>query len=367
MILNTFENRMTVTQYLEAIDEDTFINEFVVPLFSSQGYYLYRINPHGPGEHGKDLIFYRHVPFFYDNEFLVIQAKSEKLTTSNVEKFSSQIIRALKIPFTAKSGGGELRAHYAIFINSKKHTNDADFEFQKLIHNIPHIKILNQETVCELIMKSGIAPEHLLKLLSISTTSTQTKNDDLVYDTIMSNKPGDIDDLLSHKLKFIKDGIGPRTKELVIDYIYDRWQMDRSWAGTVKPMKWFDMYFEFFTGKHSKYLLTILDEYRSSTPSFDAMQYTQSIVRKITPEMLASIENEFIGYCAMSIRSYPQDRIELVIEKLSELFEADLIRNQDLKEMAEKILLFEDYKKQGQIEKYRELVDDIDQFIYRPF
>lgn len=367
MILNTFENRVTVTRYLDSIDEDTFIDEFVVPLFSSQGYYLYRINPHGPGEHGKDLIFYRHVPFFYDNEFLVIQAKAEKLTTNNVEKFSSQIIRALRIPFTAKSGGGELRAHYAIFINSKKHTNDAEFEFQKLIHDNPHIKILNQETVCELIMKSGVAPGHLLKQLSIKATSTQSKNDDLVYDTIMSNKPGEIDDLLNHKLKFIKDGIGLRTKELVIDYIYDRWQMDRSWVGTVKPMKWFDTYFEFFTERHSKYIITILDEFGSSTPSFDAMPYTQSVINKITPNLLASIENDFINYCASSIRSYPQNRIDIVIEKLSELLDADIIKSQELKQIAQKILLVEEYRKKGHKEKYRQLVDEIDEFVYRPF
>lgn len=96
MILNTPENRKAVTKYLEHIDEDTFIDEVVIPLFSSHGYYLYRINPHGPGEHGKDLIFYKSIPIFYDNEYLVIQAKSEKLTTVQVEKFSSQIKRALK-------------------------------------------------------------------------------------------------------------------------------------------------------------------------------------------------------------------------------------------------------------------------------
>jgi len=298
MILNTSENRRAITKYLEHIDEDTFISEFVTPLFSSHGYYLYRINPHGSGEHGKDLIFYRHIPLFYDSEYLVIQAKAEKLTTANVEKFSSQIKRALKISFAPKSGGGELHAHYAVFINSKKHSSEADFEFQKLIGDSPHIKVLSQENVCELIMKTGICPKHLLEQLSTSAESSQSKEDKTVYDIIMSNKPGEIDNLLDHKLKFLRDEISPKTREIIIDYVYDRWQMDRSWAGTVKPMKWFDYYFNFFNEKHSRYLIEIFAELLSSTPSFDAMPYTQSIVRKITPELLSPIEQVFVNFCA---------------------------------------------------------------------
>ena len=141
MILNSPENRKAVTEYLEALNEDEFIDDFVIPFFSSHGFYLYRAADHGPGEHGKDLIFYRHIPMFYDNEYLVIQAKSEKLTTRNVQKFSSQIKRALDVPFNPKSGGGELRAHYAIFINSKRHANDADFEFHKMVADSQHVKI----------------------------------------------------------------------------------------------------------------------------------------------------------------------------------------------------------------------------------
>jgi len=72
MILNNPENRKAITKYLDSIDEDTFINDFVIPFFSSHGYYVYRINPHGPGEHGKDVIFYKHIPYFYDNEYLAI-------------------------------------------------------------------------------------------------------------------------------------------------------------------------------------------------------------------------------------------------------------------------------------------------------
>ena len=364
MILNTPENRTAVTKYLEHINEDTFINEIVIPLFSSHGYYLYRINPHGPGEHGKDLIFYKSIPIFYDNEYLVIQAKSEKLTTANVEKFSSQIKRALQITFTPKSGGAELQGHYAVFINSKKHTSDADFEFQKIIFGIPHIKILSQENVCELIMKTGIGPDKLLKQLSTSTPETQSKEDKFVYEVIMSNRPAEIDNLLEYKLKFVRDEISHRTKELVIDYIYDRWQMDRSWLGTLKPMKWFDTYFDFFTEKHSKYFLTVFDELMSSTPSFDAMPYTQSVTRKITPALLSPIEEDFIKYCAERVRSYPRDKLEYLIQKLQAFHNSNLIRNPDLVRLAQKVLSVEECRKQGRKKEEKQLEEEIYHIIY---
>ncbi len=364
MILNTSENRRTVTIYLQGLEEDNFIDEFVIPFFSSQGYYIYRLNPHGPGEHGKDLIFYRHIPFFYDNEYLVVQAKSEKLTTSNVVKFSSQIRRALRIPFTAKSGGGELWAHYAIFINSKKHTSDADFEFQKLISDSPHIKIMSQENVCELIMKTGICPKNLLKQLSISVPGAQSQEDKMVYDIIMSNKPRDIDNLLDYKLKLIRDDISPKTKSLIIDYIYNRWQMDRSWAGTVKPMKWFDYYLDFFNAKHSKYLLEILNELMSSTPSFDAMSYTRSVVSKITPDLLLPIIKDFIAFCAERSLSHSHDNISYVTEKLKQLYDDDMIQDIQLNKIASLILLIEDHNQKVPKDKIKKAKDTIDDFLY---
>jgi len=364
MILNTPENRRTVTKYLQGIKEDKFIDEFVIPFFSSQGYYIYRLNPHGQGEHGKDLIFYRHIPFFYDNEYLVIQAKSDKLTTRNVEKFSSQIKRALSIPFTAKSGGGELRAHYAIFINSKKHTSDADFEFQKLISDFPHIKIMSQENVCELIMKTGICPENLLKQLSISAEKAPTQEDKIVYAIIMSNKPRDIDNLLDYKLKLIREDISPKTKSLIIDYIYNRWQMDRSWAGTVKPMKWFDYYFDFFNAKHSKYLMDIFNELMSSTPSFQAMTYTRSVVSKITPDLLSSIKKDFIVLCAEKSLSLSRDNISYLIDKLKVLYGEDMIQDVKLKKITSRILLIEDHKKKIPKDKIKKAKETIYDFLY---
>ena len=57
MILRIPENRKVIIEYLKNINEDNFMEEIVIPLFTSNGYYVYRINTHGPGEHGKDIIF----------------------------------------------------------------------------------------------------------------------------------------------------------------------------------------------------------------------------------------------------------------------------------------------------------------------
>lgn len=350
MILKSPENRKQIIDYLETVDEDTFIDEIVINLFGSQGYQVYRINSHGPGEHGKDIIFCRYIPMFLENEFIAVQAKSAKVTTSNVGKFSNQIKRALKTKFAPRSGAADLLPHYAVFINAKKHSNDAYTEFPQLVGS-GHVKILSQENVCELILQTGIAPDRLLKQLSTSAPETQPKEDKLVFDIILGNNPGEIDNLLEHKLKFLKDEITAKTKSLVIDYIYDRWQMDRSWAGTVKPMKWFDTYFDFLRPTHSKYLFTIFEELMSSNPSFDAMQYTQSIVRKITPELLEPIEGEFVTFCAQRSISYPMNNIDMLFLKLGELVEGNLIKDKANSTLANKILLMVRYDKKGDKKK----------------
>lgn len=358
MILKSPENRQQIINYLDTIDEDTFIDEIVIPLFGSQGYQVYRINSHGPGEHGKDIVFFRYIPMFLENEFIAVQAKSEKVTTSNVSTFSNQLKRALKTKFPPRSGTADLCPHYAVFINAKKHTNDAHTEFPQLVGSV-HVKILSQENVCELILHTGIAPDHMLKRMSTSAPGTQSKEDKVVFDTILGNNPGEIDNLLEHKLKFLRDEITAKTKGLVIDYIYDRWQMNRSWGGTVKPMKWFDTYFDFLRPTHSKYLLTIFEELMSSTPSFEAMQYTQSIVRKITPELLKPIEGEFVTFCAERSISYPRENIDILFLRLEEFVKGNSIKDKANSTLASKVLLVARYTKQREVKKRKSVQTEI--------
>lgn len=362
MILKIPENRKRIIEYLNNINEDTFIDEIVIPLFGSQGFQVYRINSHSSGEHGKDIIFCRYIPIFFENEFVVVQAKAESVSTSNVTKFSDQVKRSLKTKFAPRSGNGDLYPHYAIFINAKKHSNDAYTEFPQLV-NSQHVKILSQENVCELIMQTGIAPQWLLNQLSTNTPETQSKDDRMVLDTILSNKPAEIDSLLDHKLKFLKDQITPRTKQIIIDYIYDRWNMDRSWFGTVKPMKWFDNYFDFFvSGRQYEYLIDIFKELTSTTPSYDALSYTSSVVRKVAPEMLSVIADPFTRVCAEQVLSSRNTYRDLVLDKLKDLKDSNLVENSELKQIMGKILNFAN--DQYDDSEYEDRREEIQSFAY---
>ena len=59
MILKNTANRKAINEYLNSVGEDDFIDDVVIPIFNQAGYATLRINSHGPGEHGKDTIFYR--------------------------------------------------------------------------------------------------------------------------------------------------------------------------------------------------------------------------------------------------------------------------------------------------------------------
>jgi len=91
MILTLPENRKKIVEYLDNISEDDFIEEFIIPFFGSHGYQVYRINTHGPGEHGKDIIFCRYVPIFFESEFIAVQAKAERVKSSNVTSVMSTL------------------------------------------------------------------------------------------------------------------------------------------------------------------------------------------------------------------------------------------------------------------------------------
>lgn len=286
------------------------------------------------------------------------------MTTANVEKFSQQIKRALKIPFSPKSGGRKLQPHYAILINSKKHTNDADLELHEFIRDNPNIKVLSQENVCELILNSGIGPQKLIDSLSKYVLKESSKEDKDVYEAIKGNVPAEIDILLDYKLKFMKEALSVKTKELVIEYIYDRWQQDRSRRGTVKPMKWFDTYFDFMTEKQYIYLISILEELSSSNPSFDALCYTQSIVEKITPTMLKPIEDDFIKFCA-KFALYPPPRhgdySSMILKKIKELRDTNLITGKHLGIII-KIIRFKEER--IDIPKYEAIKSEIREIAY---
>lgn len=360
MILKLPENRRVILEYLENIDEDTFIDEFVIPYFCSQGYQLYRQNSHGPGEHGKDLIFCRYLPMFFENEYVAVQAKAEKVTTANCSQFGHQMNRAYDTGFATRSGKERKLPHYAVFINSKKHTNDGNDELPQFIKN-RHTIILSQENVCELIMQSGIAPKHVMDKLSQKTTSLEDSLDSDIYKIILGDEPSVIDKLLDHQLKYHKDKINRETKDMILDYIYDRWQQNYTWEGTVKPMKWFNKYFDFFTSKQGKYLLSVLSELTSTNPSYEALSDTLSITRQITPGLLTEVEGEFIHQCAQAKLGYRKNYAEYLIQLLTAYSEQGDFQSSRYRKICETIL---DIEKEKRKKQRKTLMDELFKLVH---
>jgi len=347
MILNNPENRRLINTYLEVVDEDTFISDFITPFFSEQGYYLLRVNSHGPSEHGKDLIFYRHVPMFYDFEYVAVQAKAEHVTTKNNATISHQLKRAYGTSFPTRGSDNKAYPHYAVLVNARKHANEANEELYDMLRELRHVKILAQEQVCELIIKSGIAPLSLIKRLSTSAPSSSSTEDKEVYECLMKNDPKSVEDLLDHRMTLIQRHISRATKELVIDFIYQRWMKDRSWDGTVKPMKWLNTYFDFMSGSQHSYLLAVFEELTSSYPSRAALSDTKSVVHKTTPEILNTIAADFIKYCAELSLSGERNNREIPLSKLRDLHKANIVINTAQKTLMQAVIDYENARAAG--------------------
>ncbi|MCW3084228.1 MAG: hypothetical protein JWP12_1594 [Bacteroidetes bacterium] len=294
MISPTANNRKIITAYLENLSEDNFIESIIIPLFSMNGYIVYRINMHGPGEHGKDIIFYKHVPLYFGNEYITVQAKAEKVTASNVSKFSHQLIRALRVPFSSKTNTGENYSNYVIFMNSKSHTNDANFEFPYLIDGKGNIKILQQSDIVELIISNSFVPDEIKDEIEQYVKSTNTDLEQDIRNLIYSYDFKAIRLLFDKQLKIEPKPLSNELKELLINYIFQKWDEDPTWEGTVEPMKWLNMYFDYIQEKQYSKLFRVFKEYSSSYHSNKAYGDTQEVVEKTTLEQVKIFQDELI-------------------------------------------------------------------------
>lgn len=342
MFKPTANNRQIIKTFLESLSEDEFIEKIVIPIFSKNGYILYRINSHGPGEHGKDIIFYRNVPIFYDHEFVIVQAKSEKVTANNVSAFSNQLIRALRVPFPTKTGTGQRQANYVVFINSMPHTNDSNFEFPYLIDGSNNIKILSQENSIELIIQNEFLPEELNGKIEVYDFETQNYEQE-IKEIIFSNDVAKIKYLFDTRLKIETTVLSDEIKEFVVNYIFHKWDEDRTWSGTVLPMKWLNQYFEFIQESQFFNLFKVIEEYSSSTHSYAAYTDTCEIVEKITPTHIKSFEVNFIDLIANRILNYNFKDYTLLFQKLDEYISSGLIK-QELASIAKNVKAVFDLK-----------------------
>lgn len=326
MLAQNHFNRSKISEYLDNISEDDLIDQIIIPLFNQNGYLLYRKNIHGPGEHGKDLIFYRHVKLFFDSEYVVVQAKAEKVTASNVTKFADQLTRALKVPFSGKSRG-QVHANYVMFINSKIHTNDANFEFHYLADMKDNIKILSQENLIELILEGNIVPIPLKNKLEEYQSKAQSFSED-IRSIIFENDNLRINKLLDRDLKIENRQLDDDVKGLIINYIFHKWSEDPSWDGIVKPMQWLLDYFDYIQTDQNKKLIRVFEEYTSSYPSFDAQINTAKVVKKITAEQLSAFQSEFFKLYVTHARAHDLSKFPLLEDKFRLLLDSELVENE---------------------------------------
>lgn len=323
MIAHSPFNRQIIKDYLENASEDEFIDDIICPLFGKNGYILYRMNSHGPGEHGKDIIFYRHVPLFYDQEFIVVQAKAERVTACNVTKFANQLTRAIRVPFPAK-GGGQRQANYVMFINSKTHSNDVDFEFHHLVDEKNNIKILSQENIIEMIIQFDLRPADIDSKLEKYDSATQNFEDS-IREIIYSGDNVKINKFMDKQLKLESRPLSSEIKSLIINYIFDKWEEDPTWDGIVRPMKWLNLYFDFIQPEQYGKLLDVFKEYGSSNPSYKAQNDTSNIIAKIRPEQINFFKDDFLKLIIQKVKDMQMAKYPLLKLKFEDFVKSGFL------------------------------------------
>lgn len=307
MILRNSLNRETIKDFINKIGEDDLINKIIVPFYNTCGYSTLRILEHGPGEHGKDIIFSRNSPALYDNEYLVVQAKVQKITASNVVEMSNQLIRALRTPITGLSGGATFYPNYVIHFNAKTISNDAHWEFPYLVDGKNNIKIITQDNICDLIMNFSIIPRELEGILIIGDKDGSNPINSRIRETLYKNDSRDIEILFNNIIPISKKDIDESAKKMIIDFIFKTWREDKSWVGTVKPMKWLSQCYEFIQLDQVGYLKDVLYEFTSSVPSFDAQQYTQIVFKAITKEQYKAIKKTYMYIIGRNVNKLTLD------------------------------------------------------------
>lgn len=361
MLLKTSLNRKVIIDYLNNVSEDSLINEIIIPFYNFLGYSVVDISMHGPGEHGKDIIFKRFKPAINSEEFIFVQAKAQKVTISNINSFSDQLKRAFLVEAKDISNGNCIYPNYVIFFNSKTMTNDAKFEFPSLKERSKQIQIFTQVDVCELIFNYLIIPDSIKNDLYLSDDKKSSDLNDMIHKTIYSNNASEVKLLYENILPLHLNSpkITNESKNLIIEYIFKLWNEDRSWPGTVKPMKWLDLLFNFIQKSQYPKLSNVVSEFYNSTPSFDARNNVSSIIDKITGDQIISFEKKFVMKIAEKY-FLPSTCDNLIMQTLVKNY-YDYIKNKnlDIKENEYREKLCKNIEIAKKLVKLDDIFDDI--------
>ncbi len=330
MIIDNSFNRKILTTYLNNVLEDELIDDVIIPIFLENGYQVFRKITHGPGEHGKDIIFYRYVKLFRDNEYIAVQAKAEKANTKNSSSFAGQINRAHKVPILGKANSS-IYPNYVFFINSRIHTTDAHIEMHYLPDVKVNTKIISQDQLLVMMMEFNVVPSVLDSKVEKYPKDQNASYDDIVRSIILSDDNKKINKLLDHHLRIDTRNLSDDIKGLIVNYIFKKWEDDGSWAGTVTPMEWLNYYFGYIQPKQYKMLFKVFQEYLSSHPSRDAKTDTFQVLNKVTPAQINEFKDEFIRILVEQVYSKAKtSEYKILIEKFDELNAAKYLGKEHL-------------------------------------
>ena len=143
-----------------------------------------------------------------------------------------------------------------------------------------------------------------------------------VTDVLLKDNNPEITELFNQILPLTKKRLSIETKEMVIEYIFKRWRENSSWPEIAILMSWIDEYFDFFQPDQTHYLLTVIDEFTSMFPSYEAQGTAKSVMNKITPEQMNQIEDQVVEHFELLIYSNRRpkaiDLLEVYIKALKQ-------------------------------------------------
>jgi hypothetical protein len=117
-------------EYLKDLTENQLIESVIIPLYIRNSFKLVLKPTHGPGEHGKDIIF-SGLDKFESPKMIyhAIQAKVVKIDVNNIDGIVNQAKVAYNVPFEDPTTGASTRIHYVDVITNREVTQDARKRF----------------------------------------------------------------------------------------------------------------------------------------------------------------------------------------------------------------------------------------------
>ncbi|VVB93175.1 Uncharacterised protein [uncultured archaeon] len=139
--------------YIKDLDEDTLIENVIIPLYEKRKFLLIRKPSHGPGEHGKDVIF-KKTDSFPRPIYHAIQAKAVKIDANNIGKIIDQAKAAFNVSFIDSYLKVETKTDFVEVITSGKVTSDAEKRFHDELPDRRHIILVDGDQLIDLIVQA---------------------------------------------------------------------------------------------------------------------------------------------------------------------------------------------------------------------